>query len=61
MNEKTQEQINALYERRKTCGGFENALISAYMQADGSNSKILEDAFKGTRFDLTVIRDNEIE
>ncbi len=50
---KTQEQIDALYERRKTAGGFESALIDAYMKADGGNSKLLEDAFKGTRFDLT--------
>jgi hypothetical protein len=50
---KTQEQINALYERRNYAGGFETALIDAYMQADGGNSKILEQAFKGTRFDLT--------
>tara|TARA_R100000482_G_scaffold12538_2_gene3746 strand:+ start:1946 stop:2257 length:312 start_codon:yes stop_codon:yes gene_type:complete len=50
---KTQEQIDQLYERRKTAGGFECALIDAYMQADGGNSKILEEAFKGTRFDLT--------
>ena len=50
---KTQQHIDALYERRKTAGGFESALIDAYMKADGGNSKILEEAFKGTRFDLT--------
>ena len=50
---KTQQHIDALYERRKTAGGFEYALIDAYMQADGGNAKILEEAFKGTRFDLT--------
>jgi hypothetical protein len=50
---KTQRQIDALYERMKTAGGFECALIDAYMKADGGNSKILEEAFKGTRFDLT--------
>lgn len=50
---KTQQHINALYERRKTAGGFECALIDAYMKADGGNAKLLEDAFKGTRFDLT--------
>lgn len=50
---KTQEHINALYERRKTAGGFESALIDAYMKADGGNAKLLEEAFKGTRFDLT--------
>ena len=49
---KTQENINRLYERRKTGGGFECALIDAYMKADGGNSKILEEAFKGTQFDL---------
>ena len=50
---KTQQHIDALYERRKTAGGFESALIDAYMKADGGNAKILEDAFKDTRFDLT--------
>ena len=50
---KTQQHIDALYERRKTAGGFESALIDAYMKADGGNAKILEEAFKGTRFDLT--------
>ncbi len=50
---KTQEQIDALNDRTRTCGGFESALIDAYMKADGGNSKILEQAFKGTRFDLT--------
>jgi len=49
---KTQEQIDALYERRKYAGGFECALIDAYMKADGGNARILEEAFKGTRFDL---------
>ena len=50
---KTQEHIDALYERMKRAGGFECALIMAYMKADGGNAKLLEDAFKGTRFDLT--------
>lgn len=50
---KTQQHIDALYERMKTAGGFEFALIDAYLKADGGNSKILEEAFKGTRFDLT--------
>jgi len=50
---KTQQHIDALYERMKTAGGFEFALIDAYMKADGGNAKILEEAFKGTRFDLT--------
>ena len=49
---KTQQHIDALYERRKT-GGFEQALIDAYLRADGGNTRILEEAFKGTRFDLT--------
>ena len=49
---KTQQHIDALYERRKTAGSFESALIDAYMNADGGNSRILEEAFKGTRFDL---------
>jgi len=49
---KTQQNIDALYERRKTAGGFESALIDAYMKADAGNAKILEEAFKGTRFDL---------
>ena len=50
---KTQQHIDALYERRKTAGGLESALIDAYMKADGGNAKLLEDAFKGSRFDLT--------
>lgn len=50
---KTQKQIDALYDRRKYAGGFESALIDAYLKADGGNAKLLEDAFKGTRFDLT--------
>ena len=50
---KTQQHIDALYERRKTAGGFEQALIDAYLRADGGNTRILEEAFKGTRFDLT--------
>tara|TARA_R100001463_G_scaffold54424_1_gene105492 strand:+ start:1522 stop:1827 length:306 start_codon:yes stop_codon:yes gene_type:complete len=50
---KTQELLDQLYERRKTAGGFESALIEAYLQADGDNSRILEEAFKGTRFDLS--------
>jgi hypothetical protein len=54
---KTQKQIDALYERRKTAGGFESALIDAYLKADGGNSAILEEAFKGTRFDLTRFDD----
>jgi len=49
---KTQQQIDALYERMKTAGGFECALIMAYMKADGGNAQLLEDAFRGTRFDL---------
>ena len=53
---KTQQHIDALYERMKTAGGFECALIDAYMKADGGNSKILEEAFKGTRFDLTRLQ-----
>jgi hypothetical protein len=53
---KKQEQIDALYERMKTAGGFECALIDAYLKADGGNSKILEEAFKGTRFDLTRLQ-----
>ena len=58
---KTQQHIDALYERRKTAGGFECALIDAYMKADGGNAEILEKAFKGTRFDLTIIRSYEID
>ena len=50
---KTQQHIDALYERRKIAGGFEQALIDAYLKADNGNTRILEDAFKGTRFDLT--------
>ena len=50
---KTQQHIDALYELMKTAGGFECALIMAYMKADGGNAKLLEDAFKGSRCDLT--------
>jgi hypothetical protein len=50
---KTQDNIDRLYERRKFAGGFESALIDAYMKADSGNAKRLEDAFKGTMFDLT--------
>lgn len=49
----TQKHIDSLYERRKYAGGFEAALIDAYLKADDGNAKILEEAFKGTRFDLT--------
>ena len=42
---KTQQHIDALYERRKTAGGFEQALIDAYLRADGGNTRILEEAF----------------
>lgn len=49
---KTDEQLNNLHERRKYAGSFEAALITAYINADGGNSKILEEAFRGTRFDL---------
>jgi hypothetical protein len=58
---KTQTHIDALYERRKYAGGFECALIDAYLIADGGNTKILEEAFKGTRFDLTTIRSYELD
>lgn len=49
----TQQHIDSLYERRKYAGGFEAALIDAYLKADKGNAKILEEAFKGTRFDIT--------
>jgi hypothetical protein len=60
---KTQEAIDRLYERRKYAGGFECALIDAYLKADGSNAKRLEEAFRGTRFDLFMsdIPDNPLE
>lgn len=60
---KTQEAIDRLYERRKTAGGFECALIDAYLKADGGNAKRLEEAFRGTRFDLFMgdIPDNPLE
>lgn len=49
---KIQENIDRLYERRNYAGSFEASLIDAYMNADSGNAKILEEAFKGTRFDL---------
>jgi hypothetical protein len=33
---KTQQHIDALYERPKTVGGFESALIDEYMESTGS-------------------------
>ena len=44
---KTQQHIDALYERRKTAGGFEQALIDAYMKADGGKCQAIRRGFQG--------------
>jgi hypothetical protein len=46
-------QAERLDNRTKNCGSFELALIRAWFKADSINKKILEEAFKGTNFDLT--------
>jgi hypothetical protein len=46
-------QAQRLDNRTKNCGSFELALIRAWFKADSNNKKILENAFKGTMFDLT--------
>ena len=45
-------QAERLDNRMKNCGSFELALIRAWFKADNINKKILEEAFKGTNFDL---------
>lgn len=46
-------QAERLDNRTKNCGSFELHLIRAWFKADNINKKILEEAFKGTNFDLT--------
>jgi hypothetical protein len=46
-------QNEKLEQRQKTCGGFMYRLIDAWYHADSNNKLILENAFKGTAFDLT--------
>ena len=46
-------QHERLEQRQKTCGGFMYRLIDTWYHADGNNRCILENAFKGTAFDLT--------
>jgi|TARA_Y100000015_G_scaffold4320_1_gene3918 hypothetical protein len=46
-------QSEKLEQRQKTCGGFMYRLIDAWYHADSNNKLILENAFKGTAFDLT--------
>ena len=45
-------QHEKLQLRQQNCGGFEYRLIDAWYAADGNNKRILEEAFKGTAFDL---------
>ena len=46
-------QPERLSLRQNNCGSFEKRLIEAWFYADGNNKRILEEAFKGTMFDLT--------
>jgi hypothetical protein len=48
-----QHTLDRLRERQKFSGGFETSLIETYLKADGNNKRILEEAFRGTMFDLT--------
>jgi len=47
-----QAQYDKLNARLPYAGGFETALIEAWMKADGGNKTRLEDAFDGTTFNL---------
>ena len=53
MTQREMTQAERLELRQKNCGTFESCLISAWFVADNINKKILENAFKGTMFDLT--------
>ena len=46
-------QHERLELRQQNCGGFEYRLIEALYAADSGNKARLEEAFKGTMFDLT--------
>lgn len=49
----TELQSDMLERRQRNCGSFEYALIEAWFKADTINKRILEEAFKDTRFKLT--------
>ncbi len=49
-----QEQYDRLNARLPYAGGFEAALIEAWMKADGTNKTRLENAFEGTIFNLKI-------
>ena len=49
-----QAQYDKLNARLPYAGGFETALIEAWMKADGGNKTRLEDAFDGTTFNLKL-------
>ena len=51
-----QEQYDKLNARLAFAGGFETALIEAWMKADDSNKKRLEDAFDGSSMNLKLIK-----
>lgn len=53
MTQHEMTQHERLELRQKNCGTFEACLISTWFVADLINKKILENAFKGTMFDLT--------
>ena len=48
-----QTTYDRLRNKQAHCRGFEFSLIETYFKADGNNKRILEEAFKGTAFDLT--------
>ena len=50
-----QEQYDRLNARLPFAGGFEFALIEAWMKADDGNKTRLENAFEGTMFNLKLI------
>ena len=50
-----QEQYDRLNARLPYAGGFEAALIEAWMKADDGNKTRLENAFDGTMFNLKLI------
>jgi hypothetical protein len=53
---RAQEQYDKLNARLAFAGGFETALIEAWMKADDSNKTRLEDAFDGSSINLKLIK-----
>ena len=49
-----QAQYDRLNARLPYAGGFESALIEAWMKADDGNKTRLENAFDGTMFNLKM-------